>query len=86
MANENSVSNDFCSTFIESINVFDCRLSGAGSIFIKYNKLADHSRIVSGPVSVFLFLVPSKNIIATSRQRSNFLSCLLEGTCHFFFT
>ena len=29
MAIESSVSNDFLSTFIDSINVFDCRLSGA---------------------------------------------------------
>ena len=27
MAIENSVSNDFC-TFVDSINVFECRLSG----------------------------------------------------------
>ena len=26
MAIENSVSNDFLSTFVESINIFDCRL------------------------------------------------------------
>ena len=28
MAIENSVSNDFLSTFIDSIDVFDCRLPG----------------------------------------------------------
>ena len=28
MAIENLVSNDFLSTFVDSINVFDCRLSG----------------------------------------------------------
>ena len=28
MTIENSVSNDFSSSFIDSINVFDCRLSG----------------------------------------------------------
>ena len=28
MAIENSVSNDFLSKFVDSINVFDCRLSG----------------------------------------------------------
>ena len=28
MAIENPVSNDFLSTFVDSINVFDCRLSG----------------------------------------------------------
>ena len=27
MAIKNSVSNDFCSTFVDSINVFDCHLS-----------------------------------------------------------
>ena len=28
MAIENYVSNDFLSTFVDSINVFDCRISG----------------------------------------------------------
>ena len=28
MTIENSVSNDFLSTFVDSINVFDCRLPG----------------------------------------------------------
>ena len=28
MTIENSVFNDFCSTFVDSINIFDCRLSG----------------------------------------------------------
>ena len=33
MAIENSVSNDFLSTFIDSINIFDCRLSGVYFVF-----------------------------------------------------
>ena len=32
MAIENSVSNDFLSTFVDSINVSDCRLSGVISL------------------------------------------------------
>ena len=36
MANENPVSNDFLSTFVDSINVFDCRLSGVK--LLKYLK------------------------------------------------
>ena len=28
MAIENSVSNDYCPTFVDEINVFDCRLPG----------------------------------------------------------
>ena len=37
MANENSVSNDFSSTFVDSIDVFDCRLScyNARIIYLK---------------------------------------------------
>ena len=30
---ENSVTTDFGSTFVDSINVFDCRLSGVKSSF-----------------------------------------------------
>ena len=33
MAIKNSVSNDLRSTFLDSINIFDCRLS---EVFIKY--------------------------------------------------
>ena len=32
MAIENSLSNDFLSMFVYSINIFDCRLSGVGKI------------------------------------------------------
>ena len=32
MAIKKSVSNDFCSAFIDSINSFDCRLSGVGPV------------------------------------------------------
>ena len=31
--NQNSVSNDFLSTFVDNINVFDCRLSGVIAFF-----------------------------------------------------
>ena len=30
---DNSVSNDFLSTFVDSINVFDCRLTGVESFW-----------------------------------------------------
>ena len=33
MANENSVSNYFVSTFVDNIDVFDCRLSGVISLY-----------------------------------------------------
>ena len=33
MAIKNTVSNDFGSTFVDNLNLFDCRLS---SVFIKY--------------------------------------------------
>ena len=32
MAIKNSVSNDFLSTFVDSINVFDCRLPGVTKV------------------------------------------------------
>ena len=32
MSIENSVSNDFLSTFVNSINIFDCRQSGVNII------------------------------------------------------
>ena len=32
MAIKNSVSNDFLFTFVDSINVFDCRLSGVSTL------------------------------------------------------
>ena len=35
MAIESSVSNDFLSTFVDSINIFDCRLS---SVITKHGK------------------------------------------------
>ena len=36
MAIENTVSNNFLSTFVDSINVFDCRLSGVVWLVIRY--------------------------------------------------
>ena len=33
--NQNIISNVFCSTFVDSINVFDCRLSGVRSLLRK---------------------------------------------------
>ena len=32
VSNENSVPNDFVSTFVNSIGIFDCRLSGVNSL------------------------------------------------------
>ena len=32
MAIKNSVSNDFCSTFVDNVNIFDCCLSGVGPV------------------------------------------------------
>ena len=41
MTIDNSVSNEFCSTFVDSINVFDCCLSGVIMINDLTNSL-DH--------------------------------------------
>ena len=35
MAIANSVSNDFLSTFVDSVNIFDCCLSGVENIPLK---------------------------------------------------
>ena len=48
MAIENSVSNDFSSTFVDSINVFDCRL---GSVIYKCNV---HILTCLTPVATFV--------------------------------
>ena len=45
MAIENSVSNEFCSTFVDNINVFDCCLSGEIMIIDLTNSL-DHMETV----------------------------------------
>ena len=42
MATENSVSNDFLSTFIDSINVFDCCLPGV----VSFNQFLCNAREV----------------------------------------
>ena len=45
MAIENTVSNDFLSTVVDSITVFDCRLS---DVIMSRTKLQDIEDIVSG--------------------------------------
>ena len=44
MAIKNFVSNDFLSTFVDSINVFDCRLPGV-SIFVEKLAVFWHNRM-----------------------------------------
>ena len=44
MAIENSVSNNFVSTFVDSINVFDCRLPSV-SIFVEKLAVFWHNRM-----------------------------------------
>ena len=42
MAIENSVSTYFCSTFVDNINVFDCRLSGVLNIFKPRHEISNN--------------------------------------------
>ena len=51
MAIENSVSNYFWSTFVDSINVFDCRLSGV-LLFNLITKEVDTKEVDSGVVQI----------------------------------
>ena len=41
MVIENSVSNDFWSTFVDNINIFDCRLSGVDKLDLRADSLID---------------------------------------------
>ena len=52
MAIENSVSNDFSSTFVDSINIFDCRLSSVRTV------RADSLHTTDFPYPWRLFLSP----------------------------
>ena len=52
MAIEKTVSNDFLSTFVDSINVFDCRLPGVILLFL-ICKIFCHCRVIE----LALFLI-----------------------------
>ena len=58
MAMKNSVSKDFCSMFVDSINVFDCHLSGVKAAIKSLN-------------SSFLVMLPADFCIIFFLKKSN---------------
>ena len=55
---ENYVSNDFLSAFVDSINVFDCRLPGVimTSVYFTINNFSDEIRNMFNLVKFYCFL------------------------------